>query len=126
MLTNCKEFTVCFIFLTVSKFTGSQRSKETRHVRFSDGIHPGVDQGDLPSKSATNSHDKTNLRPHNTSPLPPNREEVEVQGGETQGPRRKLLTQAGSHCLIPHNEGALPPIVCATECKGGRRVVRCW
>lgn len=84
-------------------FLGSQgKPRETRKVRFSDGIHPGgIDQGDL-SKKGTMDNSKGN------------------------GPRRRPLNQPGTpHNLIPLIEGALPPIVVATETKGGRQDCRC-
>ena len=87
-------------------------------MRFSDGIHPGVDQGDLAAAAPPKGTGSDKIL---TIPPRPNKERLETQGG----PRRKPLNQAGSKSLIPRNENVLPPIIVTTEIKGGRRVVRC-
>ncbi|XP_070564387.1 zinc finger FYVE domain-containing protein 16-like isoform X2 [Ptychodera flava] len=83
---------------------GSQRQRENRHVRFSDGIHPGGDLTD-DSPSAVEIRQpraQRRIRSRNADP------ENDGNANRTQD----LIS------LIPKDENSLPPVVISTGIKG--------
>nr|APU50779.1 zinc finger FYVE domain-containing protein 9-like protein MW [Saccoglossus kowalevskii] len=94
---------------------GSQRQREPRHVRFSDGIHPGGDLTDDNPSSVRIRPARTQRRVRSTSP---NRRRA---GGDTASGGGNLgRTQIPSMpvSLIPKDEKSLPPVIINTGTKG--------
>ncbi|XP_077981163.1 uncharacterized protein LOC144436289 [Glandiceps talaboti] len=86
---------------------GSQRQREPRHVRFSDGIHPG---GDLTDDSPT----ALSIRPPRTSRRVRSRNSN--SSGGVGSARRHTANFPVS--LIPKDDIGLPPVVVNTGVKG--------
>lgn len=79
---------------------GSQRPRESRRVRFSDGIPAGSDSGETDNSNHSNTESRSE-----------------------RSARRRLSRQRGSKSFIPESEGILPPRLIPSSGSGELRII---